>query len=99
MRIVQEALTNVRKHSKANSVRIDVDCVDGRLAICVSDDGEGFDPARLQIAGWPRFGLHTMGERAESVGGAFKVDSETGSGTRVSVSIPIDEHSWTGVII
>ena len=97
MRIVQEALTNVRKHSKANSVKIDVDRIDGRLAICVSDDGDGFDPARLQIAGWPRFGLHTMGERAESVGGSFNVDSETGCGTRVSVSIPTDEHSWTGV--
>lgn len=98
MRIVQEALTNVRKHSKAKSVTINVDCIAGRLVICVSDDGDGFDPTRLQVAGWPRFGLHTMGERAESVGGTFNIDSEAGCGTRISVSIPMDEHSWVGVI-
>ncbi|HLG08371.1 MAG TPA: ATP-binding protein, partial [Gaiellaceae bacterium] len=61
----------------------------GLLAIEVVDDGQGFDPSLEAPTGWPRFGLQTMRERAQAVGGHFEVESEPGTGTRVSVTLPV----------
>ncbi len=88
MRIIQEALSNVRKHADAKSVRIDFQAKSRDLEIVISDDGKGFDPARIRSAGWPRFGLQTMRERAESVDGTFVVDASPRMGTKVVVSVP-----------
>ena len=91
VRIVQEALTNVRKHAKATSVRVDVRrCGDDVVAI-VGDDGVGFNPELRTRSDLPRFGLRTMRERAESVGGKLKIDSVPGRGTTVTFDIPFAE--------
>lgn len=88
LRIIQEALANVRKHSKAQHVDVWVAEVDSRIRITVQDDGIGFNPAELGRAEFPRFGLSTMRERAESVGALFQLESTPGEGTRVTIEVP-----------
>jgi signal transduction histidine kinase len=89
LRIVQEALTNVRKHSGARHVEVSLARADGHFVVTVEDDGSGFKPDELGRAGYPRFGLATMRERAESLGGAIRLESSPGKGTRVVLEIPV----------
>ena len=89
MRIVQEALANIRKHARAGHATVRLALDDGVLAIEVADDGQGFEPGFEARTGWPRFGLQTMRERAQAVGGHFEVESEPGTGTRVTVTLPL----------
>jgi signal transduction histidine kinase len=98
MRIIQEALSNVRKHARAHAVRVHLRPNHANLRIDVIDDGQGFDPARLRAEGWPRFGLQTMRERAESIGGHFDVETFPGRGTRVAVTVPLPEPSPVEVL-
>lgn len=87
-RIVQEALNNVEKHSKALSAAVKIECPDNELFISVVDHGLGFQ--MLPIKSVPgHFGLETMKERAAEFGGTFTVESKPGSGTEVLVSIPL----------
>lgn len=88
LRIVQEALANVRKHARARHADIHVEHRDSRIRISVQDDGIGFNPAELGRSEFPRFGLSTMRERAESVGGLFQLDSIPGQGTKVTIEVP-----------
>ena len=88
LRVVQEALTNVRKHAHASRVVVHIAQVNGRLDVEVIDNGAGFDPENLTASGWPRFGLRTMRERAESVGGTFLIDTLPARGTRIAISVP-----------
>jgi nitrate/nitrite-specific signal transduction histidine kinase len=91
LRIVQEALTNVRKHAGASTVQVRLAETPGGVEAVVQDDGRGFDPHRARGRGndaLPHFGLATMRERAESVGGALEITSSPGSGTRVLVRTP-----------
>ncbi|MDR7448021.1 MAG: histidine kinase [Armatimonadota bacterium] len=89
IRIVQEALANVRKHARARRAWVWLVERGGTLMVSVSDDGVGFDPARVGGGLWPRFGLQTMRERAEAIGGSFAVRRRDGGGTVVSVSLPV----------
>jgi len=89
LRIVQEALANVRKHARAEHATVRLGLDDGALALEVADDGQGFDPGLEARTGWPRFGLQTMRERAQAVGGRFDVVSAPGRGTRVTVTLPV----------
>lgn len=93
VRIVQEALANVRKHAKASKVWIRLERHDGEVLLSVEDDGIGFDPA--QVAGKKRrcFGLETMRERAESVGASLEVIPVPGEGTRISVRYPVERRA------
>jgi signal transduction histidine kinase len=85
-RLVQEALNNVAKHAGASRVELQIRSTDDRLAVLISDDGEGFDPA----AEYSGFGLAGMRERVELAGGELQIESVPGSGTRVSASMPIE---------
>jgi signal transduction histidine kinase len=87
-RIVQEALTNVRKHARAKQVEVSLEQEDGRVVAVVRDDGLGFNPEELGRAELPRFGLSTMRERGPSIGGTVSLDSSPGEGTRLTVEIP-----------
>lgn len=87
LRVVQEALSNVRKHSGAKSVIVQMRRQGSTVEALVSDDGSGFDPAALHRTGRPRFGLAIMRERAESVGGQLTIDSEPGLGTSVQIQV------------
>ncbi|RJP48455.1 MAG: sensor histidine kinase [Anaerolineaceae bacterium] len=86
IRIVQEALTNIRKHAQANHIRLAA-WEDGEdTLIEVADDGRGFRPADSVAAA--RFGLRGMRERAEAVGAEFQVTSCPSGGTTVRVRVP-----------
>lgn len=92
VRIAQEALANVRKHAQATSVNVDLRSENGAVVIEVADDGLGFEPDRPVRTGWPHFGLQSMRERTEAIGGTFELRSEPGSGTRVVVHAPVTER-------
>ena len=85
-RIIQEALTNVRKHASARSARVVVALDDGQVEVTIEDDGNGFD--RADLDGREGFGLLAMRGRAEALGARFEVESSPGNGTRVSVRMP-----------
>lgn len=89
VRIVQEALTNVRKHAKASNVTVEIRRSGQMLRVSVEDDGIGFDPASRHRGDLPRFGLTTMKERAESTGATLSIDSAPGAGTRVRFELPM----------
>lgn len=86
LRIVQESLNNVRKHAGATNVKVRLTSTPRHFVIRIEDNGKGFDPARTPEG---HFGVAIMRERAESVGGTFKVWSHAGKGTRVEVSVPV----------
>jgi len=87
LHVVQEALSNVRKHANASEVMLRV--IKGRnWRIAVHDDGCGFDPGRDR--GESHVGLKIMQERAARVGGIVEVDSAPGRGTTVTLTLP--EH-------
>jgi signal transduction histidine kinase len=88
LRIVQEALTNVRKHAAAARVVVRIEEVDGAVAVTVEDDGRGFDPAAEEPSDWPHFGRETIRQRAAAIGGSATWDSSPGHGTRVRVLVP-----------
>ncbi len=91
LRIVQEALSNVRKHAAARHVQLRICDVGEGIRAVIADDGRGFDPGAPSRDGHehqPRFGLSTMRERAESVGGTLEIQSTPQTGTRVVVQLP-----------
>jgi signal transduction histidine kinase len=86
LRILQEAITNARRHSGAQRVSVTLK-VEGRdLVAEVSDDGRGFGPQPT-----PGVGLSSMRERAAIIGGTLVIDSEAGRGTRVSLRAPVPQ--------
>jgi signal transduction histidine kinase len=89
IRIVQEALTNVRKHAQASTVAISAVEKEGETILEVSDDGRGFSPEGTQPAS--QYGLRSMRERAESIEADFQVISAPRAGTTVRLRIPIRE--------
>ncbi len=92
VRIVQEALTNVRKHAKASHARVDIRRHARNLVVTVSDDGVGFSEHGVRTGGGvPKFGLSTMRERAESIGGTLHIESAAGHGTTVRFTLPLDD--------
>jgi nitrate/nitrite-specific signal transduction histidine kinase len=91
IRIIQEALTNARRHARANRAWVRIHRQDDDLCVSVEDDGRGFDPSDPPLDGQLHFGLQVMGERAKKVGGRLIVDSRPGGGTRVVLRLPDSE--------
>ncbi len=87
LRIIQEALMNVRKHAQASHVRVTIKSDDGAARIEIADDGRGFDLNALPES--QHFGLRIMRERAERLGGTFQVESAPGQGTQVTVRLKL----------
>jgi signal transduction histidine kinase len=85
LRIVQEALNNVRKHADATVVRVRSSIENGSIVIVVADNGRGFDPIAVGTGG---FGLRGMRERTDLISGSLSLDSRPGDGARVSVRFP-----------
>jgi len=96
MWIVREALTNIRNHARAGSATVRFSAGDQELIIAIEDDGRGFRPEQRVRTGWPHFGLQTMRERAEAVGGRFEVDSDLGRGTVIRVRVPLARTNGGG---
>jgi nitrate/nitrite-specific signal transduction histidine kinase len=90
LRIVQEALSNVRKHAAASHVSVECSVEADELVLAVSDDGRGFDLERPLRTGWPHFGLQTMRERAHAIGGTLELRTAPQAGTSVVVRVPLE---------
>lgn len=96
-RIIQEALTNVLKHSEAKKAWVELFLEPARLSIKVVDNGRGFtwEKVHHKFTEGESFGLQSMKERASLVGGKVDIISEENNGTTVSIEIPVD-RSFTG---
>jgi len=89
LRVVQEALQNVRKHAGAKNVVVASALADGQWVLEIRDDGRGFDTGAVAARGRRNFGLQFMRERAELVGAQFEVRSRPEAGTVVRLAIPM----------
>lgn len=85
LRILQEAITNARRHSKARHVEVILRARQDEVSVEVTDEGRGFDPHSVRYG----VGLPGIRERVAALGGKLEVESEVGKGTRVAVSVPI----------
>jgi signal transduction histidine kinase len=93
-RIVQEALTNVRKHAGARRVRVDVAVAADHLLVRVDDDGRGLDAPQTP-GDVPHYGLRSMRERAAAIGATLDVADRSGGGVRVTLDMPLAAHRRT----
>ncbi len=89
-RIIQEAVNNIIKYAEASTVTISLDASDGKITTVIEDDGRGFDVDRVYSSrsGAQSLGLLGIQERATLLGGTFRIRSEEGVGTRLTVEIP-----------
>ncbi|MBN2501320.1 MAG: sensor histidine kinase [Anaerolineales bacterium] len=85
LRIVQEALQNIGKHARANSVTITISFMADNLTLDIADDGVGFISDRVHAG----YGLNNIMERTQEMEGKFDLESAPGQGTKIAVSIPI----------
>lgn len=86
VRIAREALTNVRRHARATQVHLTLSYLGDVVALDIADDGVGFDPDAVSASS---HGLALMTERATNLGGALDIQSEPGSGTTLTATLPI----------
>ena len=91
VRVVQEALSNVRKHAAARQAQVRLVLEAGFLLVIIQDNGSGFNPWVWSGDQSAHFGLQTMRERAEMVGATLSVESEPGRGTTVTVRLKVEE--------
>jgi signal transduction histidine kinase len=91
IRVIQEALTNVRKHSGATSAVVRITQSDSATTFVVEDNGHGFEPGGSEFDR-DGFGLYTMRERMALLNGSLTVDSVPGRGTRVIADVPERSH-------
>ena len=89
-RILQEALTNVLKHARAQQVQVVLSQTERTLSLTVQDDGEGFSREQDQVGGdgGDGIGLLGMKERLEAINGSLELDSWPGEGTRLVARVP-----------
>jgi PAS domain S-box-containing protein len=89
LRVIQEAMTNCRKHSGAHYLKIGVERDGSKATITINDDGNGFDAGRFEHGDSGHFGLVFMRERMEQIGGSLKIDAIPGGGTYLKLDVPI----------
>lgn len=92
-RMVQEALTNVGRHSGASAVQVTLEVEGHRLRVSVSDNGIGINPGAA--AGAKSYGLLGIRERAQTLGGAARIFPPPGGGTVVEILLPLDRPART----
>ena len=86
-RVVQEAISNILRHANANKIVIRSEVKGCTFFLLISDDGKGFD---VSTEKWTSYGLQTMKERCEEIGGQFEVRSKKGEGTYINIRIHLD---------
>ena len=90
-RLIQEALTNARKHAEATLLTVKLEFTSQWAVAVIRDNGKGFDPSALVKNQKKHYGLLNMQERAELLEGTFEIKSEPGKGTEIRVRIPLGE--------
>jgi signal transduction histidine kinase len=88
---IRELLTNVMKHAQSDETTVSVEQHSGTLQIEVRDNGVGFDPVAVKKEGFSKFGLFSIGERMQALGGSFEVESMPGHGTTARLTVPLME--------
>ena len=86
-RLLQESLTNSWRHAPGGAPRVQVQQADGQVLMTITDQGAGFDPLAVAVAG--RLGLAFMRERVRLLGGIFEIESTSGRGTRIRARLPL----------
>jgi protein-histidine pros-kinase len=95
-RVLQEALTNARKHAEARRIRVVLRCRRQELILLVEDDGRGFDATTRRPG---QYGLLGMRERAQLVGGRLEIAGRLGQGARIVLHLPLRRETvskWNG---
>ncbi len=92
-RIIQEAINNIIKHSKADNAYVDVACRERIIEINISDDGIGFEPGKIAERQQAKSGkgLQSITERVAIFGGSFIIESDEGAGSTLSIKLPFDQ--------
>src|SRR5262249_24176929 len=86
--IAQEAANNASRHAEATQIRIALDYSARSLMLAISDDGRGFD-LQEGLGKSGHWGLKNMNERAEKIGGTYKITAAVGQGTRIEIYVPL----------
>ncbi|SDU24786.1 sensor histidine kinase [Jiangella alkaliphila] len=94
LRVIQEALTNARRHAAADTVTVTISYLDDVVVVDVHDDGLGFNTSARS----PGVGLPAMRERVDGVGGALTIESTPGDGTTVAVTVPATATSRVDMV-
>jgi len=89
-RIVQESLTNIRKHTQATQVNIQLSTTANDVRLVIEDDSQGFDPNRQSTNG---FGLQGMRERVAAANGILYLETSPGTGCRIAIKLPLQNNS------
>jgi signal transduction histidine kinase len=92
MRVIQEALSNSRRHGGASNVEVKVGINASKAHVIITDDGAGFDSSRLRALDGSHFGLTFMRERMQQIGGSMDIDSKPGAGTALTLAVPTREQ-------
>ncbi len=92
IRVIQEALTNIRKHSGAKAAIVHLRVDAEATTVVIEDDGRGFDLGGT-LLDRDGFGLHSMRERMELIGGTLSIDSAPGKGSRVIARVPVPPYT------
>ncbi|MDH3675684.1 MAG: PAS domain S-box protein [Anaerolineae bacterium] len=82
-RITQEALNNIAKHARASQAVVELRCQSDRVELCISDDGQGFEPSSISPE---HLGVGIMRERAKAIGAELEIESQLGGGTQLMVT-------------
>ncbi len=88
-RVAQEALINVAKHSGAHRARVTLSQTNGNVRLCIEDSGRGFDVKAVTGSRDHGLGLFGMSERVSLLGGTFQINSQPGSGTTITLEVPV----------
>ncbi len=92
-RSVRELFINMLKHSKSKDVYLSISQKNGSLIINFEDTGVGFDSITMEKRRKSKFGLFNINERVKILNGQFKIDSVPGNGTKIEITVPIEEES------
>jgi len=97
---MRELLFNIVKHAGVKEARARVECLDGQIHVTVSDEGTGFDPSQLRVAGGHAggFGLFSIRERLQLLGGRMEIKSAPGRGSRITLYAPTKTSGERGAV-
>ncbi|WP_232214238.1 sensor histidine kinase [Bacillus sp. SG-1] len=88
-RIIQEGISNILRHAEATQIKISTKKIDSTLNLYISDNGKGFNVNQQKMTS---YGLQTMRERCEEIGGIFQIRSKENEGTYINIRIPLREE-------